>query len=46
MIPLLVALGFLFAFLFGGALCGIFIVGARYDVQEDLVSEVDDDVAS
>ena len=44
MVALLVALGFLFAALFGVGITGIFMVGARYD-EEDLVSERDEDVA-
>ena len=46
MVPLLIALGFLFAALFGVGICGIFIVGARYDTQEDLFPELGDDMIS
>ena len=38
MLALFVALGFLFAALFGVGITGIFVVGARYD-EEDLFSE-------
>ena len=44
MLALFVALGFLFAALFGVGITGIFVVGARYD-EEDLFSEQDDNVA-
>ena len=42
MLALFVALGFLFAALFGVGITGIFVVGARYD-EEDLFSEQDDE---
>jgi hypothetical protein len=44
MLALFVALGFLFAALFGVGITGIFVVGARYD-EDHFLSARDNDVA-